>query len=190
MTATTPSESQPASASATPRSLPTADQIAQLGHGLARIVPPEWEDENGHVNICHHYAFHMETSIAFFARLGMSEAYLTERGQSTFTVEQNIRFHDEVLVGHEIAGYVRLLDLNAKLVHGVSVILNLSTGTVANTSEFIEGHVDLATRRTTPWSEELAGPLAGVLAEHRGLDWTLPPSTGLKLRHRDRSGQG
>lgn len=162
--------------------LPSLAEIATLSGGLRRTAPPEWEDENGHVNVCRHYAFHMDATIAFFVQLGMTSDYLTSHGQSTFSIEQHLTFYDEVLVGHAVSGHVRLLDVNEKLVHGISVMVNHTTGRVANTVEFVEGHVDLTTRRTTPWRPELAAALQGAQARHVRLPWSLPLSGGMGLR--------
>lgn len=162
--------------------LPSLAEIAMLGTGLRRTAQPEWEDENGHVNVCRHYAFHMDTSIEFFARFGVGHDYLARHGQSTFSIEQHLTFYDEVLVGHVLSGHVRLLGVNSRLLHGVSVMVNHTTGRLANTVEFVEGHVDLATRRTTPWQPALAAALQAERERHVQLPWTLPLSGSMGLR--------
>jgi acyl-CoA thioester hydrolase len=162
--------------------LPSVAEVLALGNGIRRTAPRDWEDENGHVNVAHHYAFHMDASIAVFAQLGMTADYLDRHGQSTFTIEQHLNFYDEVLVGHEVSGHLRLLDVNAKLVHGISVMVNHTTGRVVNTVEFVEGHVDLATRRTTPWQPALAEALQAALARHDQLPWSLPLNGSMGLR--------
>ena len=162
--------------------LPSLAEIAMLGNGLRRTALPEWEDENGHVNVCHHYAFHMDTSIAFFTQLGVTPDYLSRHGQSTFSIEQHLTFYDEVLVGHVLSGHIRLIGVNAKLVHGISVMVNHTTGRLANSVEFVECHVDLATRRTAPWQPELAAALQTEQSCHVRLPWTVPLSGGMGLR--------
>ncbi|GGU14819.1 thioesterase family protein [Nocardioides albus] len=166
----------------TRQGLPSVAAVETLGRPFSRLVPPEWKDENGHVNVCHHFAFHMDVNIACFRQFGVDEAYVRDRGLSTFSIEQNIRYYDEVLVGHQVSGYVRILDVSPKLVHAISVVVDETTGRIANTVEFVEGHVDLTTRRTTPWPADLLKALETRLAEHRALEWSLPLSAGVGLR--------
>lgn len=89
-------------------------------------------------------------------------------------MEQHLHFFGEVLVGQEISTHVRLLDRTTKFVKGVSILVNHSTGRVANTVEFTEGHVDLTNRRASRIREVFAGTLDRVLAEHQGLPWAMP----------------
>ncbi|WP_028660557.1 thioesterase family protein [Nocardioides insulae] len=162
--------------------LPTVAEIDALGNEVRLLAPPEWEDQNGHVNVCHYYNFHMQGAHRFFEELGVHGDYLATYGQSTFTMEQHINFYDEVLIGHEVSVHTRLLARNAKLLHAASIIVNRTTGRVVNTLEYVEGHVDLTTRRTVPWQQVLAEPIDALLAQHRALDWTLPPTGTMGLR--------
>lgn len=80
--------------------------------------------------------------------------------------------------GHEVSTYVRLLERSAKCLHGVSLLVNHGTRRIASTAEFVEGHVDLGTRRTTPIAPVLADALDRILGEHRALLWTVALTQG------------
>lgn len=162
--------------------VPTATEVLSLEPVIRQVAPAVWEDENGHVNVGAHYAFHMEAATRGIFALGWNEDYRERTGNSMFSVEQHIRFHDEVLVGHDVSAHFRLLARSERMIHAVSVIVNHTTGRVANTLELVEGHVDLGTRRTAPFPAELSDTLDQVLAAHRQLDWAVPLNTGMGLR--------
>lgn len=161
---------------------PSADELGQLGTTLRRTVPSEWQDFNGHVNVKHHYSFHIEALHTRFLALGLTPDYLQRHGQSTFTLEQHLTFYREILTGDEVTGHVRLLSRNAKLIHGVTFMADRASGNVASVVEFVDGHVDLTGRRTAPWQPELADSLDELLAEHRQLAWHPPLSGAMGLR--------
>lgn len=163
-------------------SWPTVEDILTLGTSKSLTAPPEFEDGNGHVNIAHYYATHMTGSDDFFKPLGFDDDYRDRTGHSVFSVEQHLKFHSETFIGEEISLHVRLIGVGAKAIHGQSIILNRSRGTVANTLEFIELHVDLNSRRAAAMPPELANELSRIAAEHRALDWELPLAGSLGVR--------
>ena len=162
--------------------LPTVEQVRAIPPSDSKVAPPEWEDGNGHVNVAAYYTFHMAATGGVMAELGWSEDYRERTGRSIFSVEQHIRFYDEVMVGHEVSTHFRLLDRNERFLHGISVLVNRTTDRIANTLEVVEAHVDLETRRTSPFLPQLADSLDLVLTRHRALDWSIPLNRGMGLR--------
>lgn len=160
--------------------LPRAAEVLAIPATVRRVAPQEWEDLNGHVTVARYYELHMESVAVAFERWGWTPHYVAS-GLSLFSVEQHLGFYAEVLVEQEVSTHVRLLDRNSKFVHGVSLLVNHETGRIANTVEFIEAHVDLGTRRTTPFLSGLSAELDVVLAEHRALLWTVPLNPGMGL---------
>nr|WP_281366074.1 thioesterase family protein [Janibacter cremeus] len=146
------------------------------------MAPQEWEDENGHVNVAAYYRFHMESVALALEGLGWTEGHRQTTGQSVFSVEQHLRFYDEALVGHDVSIHLRLLNRNEKMFHAVSMLLNRSTGRLANTLEFVEANVDLRSRRMVPFSYEFGSKLDGVIVRHNELPWAVPLNTGMGLR--------
>ncbi len=161
---------------------PTLDDLDDLGVLLRLEVPPEFEDLNGHVNVRHHYAMHMEgVEKAFVEQLGVDEARAA-LGDGTFSLTHHIVFHSEILIGHEVSVHLRLLDRSDKIIHAMTILANRTTGRVASTIEFIEAHVDLTARRVTLMGEDLASALDDLIDRHRGLTWDLPLSQPLGVR--------
>ncbi|KAA1425300.1 thioesterase [Mumia zhuanghuii] len=158
-----------------------AEDMAGIDPILTLTVPPEFEDENGHVNIRHYFDLHARASDPAFEAFGIDDAYREERRLSVFSIEHRIRYLDEVLVGHDVAVYVRMLARSAKIVHGIQLLFDTTTGSLANTLEFVEGHVSLEQRRTVPWADDVAARLDATIAD--GDTWPdLPHPLGLGLR--------
>lgn len=162
--------------------LPTLAEIDQIAPSLQVVAPPEWEDLNGHVNVNHYYRLHMECAERAFAEIGLDEDYPRERGLGAFSMEQHLTYLGEVHVGEEISAHLRVLGRSEKLLHAVSIIVNRSTGAVANTLQAIEGHVDLTRRRTTPFPADIAARLDGLIEAHQVLTWGVPLNGAMGLR--------
>lgn len=161
---------------------PTVADVDALGAALKLTAPPEFEDGNGHVNVCHYYRLHMEGAESAMAGLGFGTDYIDRTGHSIFSIEHHIRFYDESLVGDELSVHLRLLDVGPKTLHGMTIIVNRTRGTIANTLEYIELHVDLTTRRTAPMDDEMLRRLRGEVERHRDLPWSLPLSGPMGVR--------
>lgn len=161
---------------------PTVDDLDALGSATTLVAPPEFEDENGHVNVGHYYRLHMEAGDAAFRAYGFDDDYRERTGHSVFSVEHHIKFLDESLVGDELSVHLRLLGIGPKTLHAQTIVVNRSRGTVANTLEFLELHIDLTTRRTTPMPPEMVTQLEAVRAEHAALPWSLPLAGPLGVR--------
>lgn len=158
-------------------SLPTIEQVDELGTLLKRVVPARYEDLNGHVNVRGHYDLHMDGAEAAFAQeMGVDEDYLERTGQSSFSVAHHVQFHSEILVGHEVSVHLRHLGRGPKTIHSVTILVNRTTGRIASTLEFVEAYVDLTTRRSTAIPGELAARIDDGVARHTALDWSVPLS--------------
>ena len=161
---------------------PELSDLEALGPALSSVAPPEAEDANGHVNITWYYKNHMHAIDAAVAPFGIDKNYIERTGHSVFSVEHHIKYHAEVLVGQKMSFYLRVLGMGSKIIHGMSILVNESTGQVANTLEFIDAHIDLSTRRTHPFSEETAERFDQIASAHANLAWELPLGGAMGVR--------
>lgn len=162
--------------------LPSLAEIQQLPELVRQVAGPEWEDGNGHVNVRHFYDLHMRAATVALRQVGFDEGYREERGLSVFSVEQHLRYYGEVRIGEEVAAYLRWLGRGSKVFHAISVVVNLSTGQVANTVELLEAHVDLTARRAAAMPADLAGAIDEAVAAHAALPWQLPVTGHMRVR--------
>ncbi len=133
---------------------------------VARAVPLDWTDYNGHMNEARYLQAFGDATDRFMEIIGCDAAYIATGG-SFFTAETHIRHLGEVQAGQRIEVRTRLLAAEGKrmhLWHEMRV-----DGEAKATGEHMLIHVSLATRRASPPGAAVAARLAGVRAAHEGL---------------------
>lgn len=150
------------------------DLITALTPVYRAEIPPQYEDENGHMNIRWYLAVFDDAGYPFAARLGLTPAYHERHGTGGFDLEHHIHYLNEVLVGDTVAVYVRLLDRSAKRIHYMMFMVNETRGTLASIFECVNSFADLTVRRTAPFPGEIAQRIDALLAEHAAPGWDAP----------------
>lgn len=167
-----------------PLVLATYHQITELPAQIVMTVPPEFIDENDHMNIGRYLELGGE---GLWKRcqsdLGMPENYIAERGLSTFTAEHHIQYFAEVLEGEEVGVHVRLIGRSDKVLHMAALITNRTKEQFACLVEATIVHIDMSTRRPTPFPADVADLIdAGITSDDLG--WPLPLSGSMGVRRR------
>lgn len=157
-----------------PRTFPAIEQVCQLPRLLQTVIPPEYEDLNGHMNIQHYMGLYDKAGFPFMAMLGLDETYFTQQRKGIFDLEHHLHYLAEVHIGDTVSIYGRLLARSAKRMHGMWFMVNDTRQQLANTFEFVSTHADLVARRTAPFTDALAARLDAMLTEHTALDWAAP----------------
>ncbi|KAB7746387.1 thioesterase [Nostocoides sp. F2B08] len=163
---------------------PSLDQVLALPSEYRVVVPHEFSDGNGHMNIARYMQLHSDGGWAYFARFGLSEESAAAGGPTTFDVEHHIVYRREVLAGHDVSVHVRLIDRSDTALHSLQFLVNRTTGEVANSHEALSLSVDLRTRTIAPIPQDLASLLDARLAVDRSLDWDPPLSGAMAVRRR------
>lgn len=139
---------------------------------LDRQVPQGWTDYNGHMNEVHYLEAGSKATDRFMELVGADAAYIAG-GLSYFTVENHVRYLDEVHAGDRLRAETRLLDGAGKKLH-LFHILTRGDGTTVATVESLLLHVDLGTRKTClPGAE-----VSRALADFATAQATLPAPEG------------
>ncbi|MBF9035474.1 hypothetical protein HKCCE2091_14600 [Rhodobacterales bacterium HKCCE2091] len=135
---------------------------------VARQVPPDWVDYNGHMNEARYLTAFSDGADRLLAWAGMDAACVAE-GHSVFTVETHIRHIGEVHIGDRIEVTTRVIAAEGKRLH---LWHELSArGTLAATGEQLLLHVDLATRRTALPRADVGAWLSRAAGAQAGLPW-------------------
>ncbi|MBT8076956.1 MAG: thioesterase family protein [Gammaproteobacteria bacterium] len=153
---------------------PTTDEVRELARPEQFRIPPDWEDENGHVNVQFYQALYERGGRPLMESLGMDDAYFSERRLGVFDLEHHISYFSEIHVGETVSVYTRLLDRTDKRFHGIVFIVNDSRDLLACTLEFVASGADLEARRSAPYPDDVAAALDRIIAEHRKLSWDAP----------------
>ena len=144
---------------------------------LARAVPLDWVDYNGHMTESRYLDAFAQSTDRFMEYIGCDKAYIAA-GKSYFTAESHIRHLDEALAGTRIEVTTRMLVGAGKKLH---LWHEMRAGErLLATGEHFLLHVDLSTRRSCPPEPQVAEGLAAVAAVHVGLPW--PEAAGASIR--------
>ncbi|MEM6897880.1 MAG: thioesterase family protein, partial [Pseudomonadota bacterium] len=133
---------------------------------VARTVPLDWVDYNGHMNEARYLQAFGDATDRFMEIIGCDAAYIAA-GLSYFTAETHIRHLDEVHAGAEITITTQVLLGAGKKLH---LWHEMREGArLLATGEHMLIHVSLETRRGAEPSAAVAGRLAEIAEAHAAL---------------------
>lgn len=163
--------------------LPTYEQVSEIPAALKWEIPPEYLDENLHMNIQHYFEMCARAVGDFCTGVGIGDDYPQERGLGVFTAEQHLRYLAEVRLGQDVSVHVRPLERSAKALHLMAFLLNRSSGKLAFTFEVTVVHVGMDSRRPADFPDDIAGALDDALGK-TALDWPAPVCGVMGVRRR------
>jgi len=144
------------------------------------IVTKEMCDHNGHMNVNYYYQLFDSTYTSFYIdELGFDEAYM-ERGFSTFTLEDSIRYLKEFRLNDVVYPSFQLYKANKKLLHFIGILQN-KDNEVAAIFETVLGHIDLNKRKIVNFSDQMIENLLKVSSEQRKIS-ELPFKVKLHIK--------
>lgn len=140
---------------------------------VARVVPLDWTDYNGHMNEARYLHAFADATDRFMEIIGCDAAYIASTG-SYFTAETHLRHLGEVHAGTEIEIRTRVLSGGGKKMH-LWHEMTTGDGLVATGEHFLL-HVSLKTRRPTDAGPEVDRALRRFAAAHA--DFPGPDGAG------------
>ncbi|MFQ6006683.1 MAG: thioesterase family protein [Woeseia sp.] len=133
-------------------------------------VLPEWIDLNGHMNVAYYVlAFDLGVD-ALWEQLGITTEYIETSRCSTFAVESHVTYQRELKEGEPYHITAQILAYDYKRIHQFQRMHQADTMHVVATGEWMNLHVDLATRRVTPFPR----PILSALHEFTKRQGDLP----------------
>lgn len=150
------------------------EKITALPLMIRLVVPQEYQDENGHMNVRYYMAVYDDAGYPLVESLGLGLAYHQQHGTGGFDLEHHVHYLNEVHIGDTVAVYARLLKRSAKRIHYMMFMVNETRGSLASLFECVNSFADLKARRTAPYPPEAAARIDALLAEHTALDWDAP----------------
>ena len=118
-------------------------------------VQEAWIDYNGHMNMAFYNLVFDQALDFVFDQLGIGAEYVKTRGGSCFTREIHVNYLAELSLGDPIRVTLQLLDWDAKRLHFFQQMYHAEEDYLAATSEQLALHVDMESRRTAPFPEEI-----------------------------------
>ena len=158
------------------------DQLATLPAAYRAVIPPAYEDRQGHMNMRWYLALYDEAGDAMYPMLGLTEEYFAASGAGGFDLEHHLWYPSEVRIGDTVVIRVRILARNAKLLHYMMFMVNETRGMLSSLFECVHAHADLRTHRTAPFPAQVADRIDAFIAEHSALAWPAPVSGSMGLK--------
>jgi carnitine 3-dehydrogenase len=134
---------------------------------VARTVPLDWLDYNGHMNEARYLQAFGDATDRFMELIGCDAEYIA-KGGSYFTAETHIRHLDEAQAGTEIHIDTQVVLGAGKKMH-LFHFMKAADGRLLATAEHMLIHVSLATRKAAPPAPEIEAKLVAVAKAHEGL---------------------
>ena len=153
---------------------PTLDQVRELPLALEHVIPAEWEDRNGHVNVQFYLALFELGGWKVLEQFGVGDDWLRAHAYSFFDLEHHLNYLAEIGIGDRVTTYNRIVGRSDKRFHGLYLIVNETRQRLACVLEYVSAGVDMNARRTAPMPAELAHGLQSLYEEHRRLSWEAP----------------
>ena len=140
--------------------------IDTLSYGGFTVLP-EYIDPNGHMNVGYYSVLFDKALDLPLEVLGLGYASIEANGRSSFALETHVTYQRELHEGDPLDFTYQLLDFDAKRAHYFMTMLHARERWLAATSESISICIDMATRRSTTWSDDQLANLQVVHAAHR-----------------------
>ena len=140
-------------------------------------VDPALIDDNGHMAALAYATVFARASKELLDRLRVGSRFLNEDNRTVFILHWHLTYLREVMEGAHLRMTGRLLDRGDKLIHYfIEMHVEGEEGYLAATSEHLEIHIDLATRRPAPFLPHIGRVLDAHLTAQAHLPW--PPQAG------------
>ena len=160
---------------------PTYEQLVSLPACVEQPVPQAFEDANGHLNVRHYVGIASEGLDESLVAQGIPKMWPAQ-GHAIFSAEHHLTYLAELHTGDRLSGRVRLLGRSERAAHALVYLLDESRRRLSFVMEESFLHIDMATRRTAPWPEDVAAALDKRVEEDSRLPWEPDVSGSLRLR--------
>lgn len=160
---------------------PTYEQLVDLPAYTEQPVPVPFEDANGHLNVRHYTGIASEGLDESLAELGIPQNWPLQ-GHACFSAEHHLVYLAELRTGARMSSRVRLLGRSERAAHTLVYLLDDSAQRLSFVMEEIFLHIDLETRRTAPWPDDVAAALDAQIEAQSTLPWEPDVSGALALR--------
>jgi acyl-CoA thioester hydrolase len=130
------------------------------------VVPSEWIDYNGHMNVAYYVLAFDRATDAFMDFLGMGPDYRQQANCSAFVVETHVNYHRELTSGDPLCVTTQLLGFDSKRIHYFQRLYQAEKRFLSANSELMVIHVDLAERHSAAMPLAVMDRLGELMTAH------------------------
>jgi len=154
--------------------LPSFDDLSTLPASFQAVIPTDYLDDMGHMNVMWYTHLFSCGMIEFFKSVGLTREYFESNHAGSFALEAHIGYYAEVRVDKHVTVRTRALGRSAKRLHVMHLMSIDEDRALAATGEFVSTHIDMAIRRSSPLPEATTAAFDRLLTEHERLPWAAP----------------
>jgi acyl-CoA thioester hydrolase len=132
-------------------------------------VEQHWLDYNGHMNMAFYHVLFDRALDEAFTLIGLGPDYVASRNASYFAAEAHVRYHRELTEGCQVRATLQLIDFDDKRLHCYLELRHAQDGWLSASAELLSLHVDMASRKVTPFPPDILTNLALLKAAHARL---------------------
>ncbi|PIE83719.1 MAG: thioesterase-like protein [Candidatus Contendobacter odensis] len=140
------------------------------------VVPTEWIDNNGHMNVAYYVLAFDHATDALMSELGMGQDYLDSENCSAFVVESHVNYQRELVAGDPMRITTQLLGFDSKRIHYFHRMYHAEKKFLSATTELIVIHVDMNQRHSVAMPLPILDRLGTLMTAHAQLP--KPPQSG------------
>ncbi len=133
-------------------------------------IKPEWIDYNGHLNMAYYLVLFDHCVDHAFDAMGMGPEYAKTENASFYTLEAHLTYQRELHLDAPVLVTLQMIDFDEKRTHYFEHMYNEREGFLAATMECICMHVDLETRRSSPFPPHVYERVEAMYKAHQALD--------------------
>src|SRR6185436_12071704 len=119
-------------------------------------IPESYLDMMGHMNVMWYTHLFGKATCGLFKIAGMDREYFEAQHSGSFALAQFFRYRKEVRIGEHVTLRSRLLERSDRQFHVIHFMTKGDDQILAATGEFLAAHIDMATRRTSPFALHVA----------------------------------
>ncbi len=163
------------------------EQVLKLPCTHEQIIPTEYLDLNGHMNVMYYTHVGNMGLRKFMDNVGLAWDRIKSGERGTFALRQVLSYLNELREGERVALHTGLAGYDNKRLHFVHYIVSLDKNVIASVDERVAIYIDMSTRRTTNFEPDVLEKLAEAKAYFDSLGWHPELSGAIKLKN---GGQG
>ena len=160
---------------------PTYEQLVGMPACVQQPVPTAFEDANGHLNVRHYVGIASEGLDESLVAQGIPQMWPAQ-GHACFSAEHHLTYLAEVRTGDMMSTRVRLLGRSERAAHALVYLLDESHQRLSFVMEEIFLHIDMESRRSADWPEDVAAAIDRRVAADAELPWKPALSGSMSLR--------
>lgn len=148
-------------------------------------VEKQWIDYNGHLNLAYYHVLFDRALDEAFGLAGLGPDYVDEKNASYFAAETHTLYKRELTLDDPVRTTVQLIDLDEKRLHVYLEVRHANEGWISASCEMLSLHVDMDTRKVSPFPPEIRRNLDVMYAAHSRLPRPEAIGRCISIPHRE-----